>query len=127
MSDTNGKMLTGNTNMFDFTVSATFSGIASVGYEIFATPINTTLDGKYIKMYLTNQNDQAINGFDGVVPTYSELKDTEDGTSKIIYTSSLTESGNAHDYRLRIWVSSDYNMPEDSRSFSFKVNVKGIA
>ena len=127
MADENGKKLNGNKNMFDFTVSAKYTGVSSIGYEIYATPITQTLDSKYIKVYLTDQNDQPITGFDSVVPTYDQLEDASAENSKTIYKSSLTESGKSDDYRLRIWVSSDYNMPEVSRSFSFKVNVKGMA
>ena len=127
MADENGKRMNGNKNMFDFTVSAKYSGVSSIGYEIYATPVTQTLESKYIKVYLTDQNDQAITGFDEDVPTYEKLKDSKIENSKTIYKSSLTSSGQSDDYRLRVWVNSDYNMPETSKSFSFKVNVKGIA
>ena len=126
-ADENGKKMSGNKNMFDFTVSAKYAGTSSIGYEIYATPITQTLDSKYIKVYLTDQNDQPITGFDSVVPTYEELEDSTIEDSKIIYKSALTQSGASHDYRLRIWVSSDYDTSETSKQFSFKVNVKGIA
>lgn len=127
MSDENGKKLTGNNNMFDFTVSAKYSGVSSIDYEIYATPITQTLDSKYIKIYLTDQNDQAITGYDSVVPTYEELEDSLMENSKTIYKSSLDQSGVSQEFRLRIWVNSEYNMPETSKKFSFKVNVKGNA
>lgn len=127
MADENGKKLSGNNSMFDFTVSAKYAGVSSIGYEIYATPVVQTLDGKYIKVYLTNQNDEAVSGFDGIVPTYDSLEDSSIEGSKTIYKGDLTESGKTEDYRLRIWVSSDYNLPDTSKKFSFKVNVKGMA
>lgn len=127
MSDEKGKKLTGNNNMFDFTVSAKYGGVSSIGYEIYATPITQTLDGKYVKVYLTDQKDQAMPGFDSTIPTYDELVDSTMENSKTIYQSSLDQSGVSQSFRLRIWVNSDYNMPETAKKFSFKVNVKGIA
>ena len=127
ISDENGKRLTGSSNMFDFTVSAKYAGVPSIGYEIYATPITQTLESKYIKVYLTNQNDQPVTGFDDEVPTYEDLEDSTMENSKTIYKSVLTQSGQSVNYRLRIWVSADYNMPETTKNFSFKVNVKGVA
>lgn len=131
-ADESGKKLNGNTDMFDFTVSAKYTGLSSIGYEIYATPNVQTLDSKYIKIYLTDQNNQAISGFDSKVPTYEDLnfssiENAETENIRTIYKSSLTQSGATHYYRLRIWVSSDYNMPETAKQFSFKVNVKGNA
>lgn len=127
MSDENGKKLTGNNYMFDFTVSAKYGGVSSIGYEIYATPINQTLDSQYLKVYLTDQKDQAIPGYESTIPTYNELEDSTMENSKTIYKSTLNHSGASQDFRLRIWVSSDYNTPETSNKFSFKVNVKGVA
>lgn len=127
ISDENGAILTGNKNMFDFTVSAKFAGASSINYEIFASPIVQTLDAKYLKVYLTDQNDNPVPGFDGVVPTYDSLEDSTIEGAKTIYKSSLTESDKVIKYRLRVWVSSDYNLPDTVKNFSFKVNVKGMA
>ena len=129
ISDSNGKMLSGNKNMFDFTVSSKFSGLSSVAYEIYATPIVQTLDSKYIKVYLTNQQDQPVGGIysESSIPTYDMLKNSSVAGSKTIYKSELNQSGKAVDYRLRIWLSSEYNMPETAKNFAFKVNVVGVA
>ncbi len=127
ISDENGKMLTGSDNTFDFTLSAKFAGINSIGYEIYATPVEKTLDTNYVKVYLTDQNDNPISGFDGVVPTYEELTDSTEAGSKTIYKSSLTQSDKVEKFRLRVWISSDYNYSAESKRLSFKVNVKGMA
>ena len=129
ISDSNGKMLSGNKNMFDFTVSAKFSGLSSVAYEIYATPIVQTLDSKYIKVYLTDQQDQPVGDRykENSIPTYDMLENSSVTGSKTIYKSELNESGKAVDYRLRIWLSSEYNMPETAKNFAFKVNVVGVA
>ncbi len=127
ISDENGKKLTGNTNMFDFTVSAKYAGVPSIDYEIYITPSKQTLESKYVKVYLTNQNDQPLPGFENEVPTYESLMDSNIDDSKVVYKSSLKNSNSSADYRLRIWVSSEYNEPSLSKDFSFKVNVIGVA
>lgn len=127
-SDTNGKMLSGDNEMFDFNVSASFAGVTSIDYEIYATPILETIDTQYIKVYLTNQNDQPVGFYDAEeVPLYSSLEDSSVEGSKTIYKSTLTTSGEVVDYRLRIWVASNYNVPSESQQFAFKVNVVGVA
>lgn len=127
MTDANGKMLTGGSNTFDFTVSAKFAGISSIGYEIYATPIEKTIDTNYVKVYLTDQNDNPITGFDSTIPTYETLTDSSEVGSKTIYKSELTKSEEVKKYRLRVWISSDYDYPTESKKLSFKVNVKGMA
>lgn len=127
-SDTNGKMLSGSNEMFDFSVSASFAGVSSIDYEIYATPIIQTIDTQYIKVYLTDQNDQPVGFYDTeTTPTYSSLNDSSVEGSKTIYKSTLTTSGEDVDYRLRIWVASNYNVSSESQKFAFKVNVVGVA
>lgn len=127
ISDENGKMLSNNDEMFDFTVSANFAGVSSVDYEIYATPIVQTIDSQYIKVYLSDQYDQAVDSYADSVPTYNMLEDSVMDDSKTIYKSTLTKSGEVIKYRLRIWVSSDFNVPSESQKFAFKVNVSGVA
>lgn len=128
ISDANGKILSGEEEMFDFSVSANFAGVTSIDYEIYATPIIQTIDSDYIKVYLTDQNDNPVGFYDDAdVPTYSSLEDSSVEGSKTIYTSSLTSSGEVNDYRLRIWVASNFNVPNESQQFAFKVNVVGVA
>ena len=127
VSDDTGKRLTGSTNMFDFTISAKYAGLNSIGYEIYTEPIIEDLDGKYVKVYLTDQNDIPLSGYDVTVPTYSSRDASSLGTGKKLYQGTLTESGKTEKFRLRIWVDSTYNMPTESHKFSFKVNVKGNA
>ena len=128
IADDNGKILSGNEEMFDFSVSANFAGVTSIDYEIYATPIIQTIDSEYIKVYLTDQNDNPVGIYaDEPVPTYNLLEDSNVEDSKTIYKSSLTKSGEVANYRLRIWVASNFNVPDESQKFAFKVNVEGVA
>ena len=125
-----GKKLQSDDNdvgYFDFNVSYnSFSFARNVSYEIYITPSeNNSLDGKYVKVYLTDQNDQPLLG--DVVKTFEELdsaKTINDG-SKQIYYDSFTKTG-VKKFRLRMWVSEDYPIDKESRSFKLKVNVNAF-
>lgn len=126
MSDENGKKQTGSKNMFDFNVSANYKGVESIRYEVYTILIQSTLDPKYVKVYLTDQNDQVIEGYDKKeVPTYDTLANSLIEEGKTLYKGVLSSSGDSKNLRLRIWLSSSYDEAEVSKSFSFKVNVKG--
>lgn len=130
ISDKQGKELNGERNVFDFSVSASSKGNNRIRYDIFAEPVgNNTLPEKSLKIYLTDQNDNPIEGYNGkTVPLYSDLKKYNyNGKNKykLIYSSNLTKENPSKKYRLRIWLSSDSNNGENQLKFSFKVNVKG--
>ena len=128
ISDDAGKKLVGNQNSFEFSVSAKYAGLPSIRYEVYTEPIKTTLDGRFLKVYLTNQNDVPVSGYDVTIPTYDSLEASSTGSGKKLYEGTLTESGKVEKLRLRIWVSSAFDMPANkSYQFSFKVHVKGMA
>lgn len=137
ISDNNGKKLSGDKETFDFTVSGNYGQTGNVLYDVYATPYDMTLSDKYVKVYLTDQNDNPVKGYEKEeVPTYHLLEDyKENGSntkSKLLYSSELTPTKKSEDLRLRVWLSSSYgesgalegNNPEESLTFAFKVNVK---
>ena len=84
ISDEQGKKLNGNTEVFDFTVSN--DSTINVKYDVIVTPYKNDMDDKYIKVYLTDQNDVALKPYDSEVPTYNTLNDDkEEKNSKILY------------------------------------------
>lgn len=128
ISDRQGKKLNGERNVFDFNVSTTSSN--TIKYDIFAEPVGkNTLPEKSLKIYLTDQKDNPVEGYNGeTVPLYSDLKNYNyngNNKNKLIYSSHLTNGNKNKKYRLRIWLSSDSNNGENQLKFSFKVNVKG--
>ncbi len=128
MTDTAGKQLSGTKGEFDFTVSSTYTGVDKIGYEIYATPITSTLSGDYVKIYLTDGSDNPLTGYQSsTVPTYSSLTDSSISGSKKLYSGELTTSGASQDFKLRAWVADTYTFAEESRTFSFKVHVKATA
>lgn len=126
ISDEQGKKLNGNTEVFDFTVSN--DSTVNVKYDVIVTPYKNDMDDKYIKVYLTDQNDVALKPYDSEVPTYNTLNDDkEEKNSKILYSSELTNVKKNEKLRLRVWVSDKFdnkNTPTQSYVFAFKVNVR---
>lgn len=129
-SDEVGKKLErseNNEGYFDFNVSCSLAGTSRINYEVYATKLNVEnpLSEEYVKMYLTDGTiDQPILGYDNDVPTYYSLKDsTVASGSKTLYTGSFTNSG-VQSFRLRMWLSDQYTLTNQSNDFKIKVNVK---
>ena len=129
VSDDIGKKIQGNdkeNKYFDFSVSCKMSGSQNIQYEVYATKINVgnELDSKYVKMYLTDStSDIPLNGYTGVVPLYSELKDSSIANdSKQLYVGEFHNTG-TQSIRLRMWLSDAYQITSDAKEFKIKVNV----
>lgn len=132
ISDQQGKELSGAKNVFDFNVSASYKGVSKIKYDIFAESVdNNTLPEEFVKVYLTDQNDNPVEGYEGDnVPLYDDLQNYNyNGKNhyKLLHSGYLTEQDSNKNFRLRIWLSSDFTDGSNQLTFSFKVNVKGMA
>ena len=82
------------------------------------------LDPNYVKIYLTDQDDLAYEGYESV-PTYDDLDDVkgpEEVDGKLLYQDTFFESG-VKKFRLRMWVSEKYELSEESKKFKIRVDV----
>ena len=118
VSDETGKVLP---YYSDFSINATTNDMG-IKYEIQVVPdANNSIDPQYIKLYLTDQNDDSITN----VLTYSELTKAEYNTNaKLVYTNYITETG-TKDFRLRMWIDESYNLQE-GQTFGFKIYLYAI-
>lgn len=114
---------------FDFTVSATLAGTATINYEVNATYDTTEtslLDPQFVKVYLTDgkTTETAMAGYTGSsVPTYSSLTNSTITTgAKKLYQGSFSTTG-SQKFRLRIWVADNYTINDVSKTFTMRVNV----
>lgn len=136
MNDETGKALpaSGVTGVsrgyFDFNVAATIDGDASIKYEVVGIDITDSLvklDPKYVKVYLTNggNGEVPMSGYEhATVPTFNSLPDANGG--KRLYNGTFGTSGTQR-FRLRLWVSNDYEPTGLSETFKMKVNVIAVA
>ena len=118
ISDDTGKVLP---YYSDFSINATTNNMG-IKYEIQVVPdANNSIDPQYIKLYLTDQNDNKITS----VLTYNNLKKAEYNTdAKLVYTSYITETG-IKDFRLRMWIDESYNLQE-GQTFGFKIYLYAV-
>jgi len=106
----------------DFTVSGDVTSTdESVAYEIYLREdLENTLDNQYIRLYLTDNNNNPIVG----PISYSSLTNTtfvnDDGNGKVIYTDRKKTTF-SHQYRLYVWLARNYNQNEVQETFSFNV------
>ena len=119
---------------FDFNISSTIVGDMNINYEISAKDVTDSsarkIDGKYIKLYLTKLNGDSEETL--MSPeTYHEETEANNYTGRpagemSLYTSSMNSSED-NDYRLRMWVSDEYNPQGDGGGlvFSVRINVYG--
>ena len=119
---------------FDFNISSTITGNTNINYEISAKKEDgNTIDGKYIKLYLTKINSDGTEEALMVPETYNEETSANDYTGRPVnemslYTSSMNSSEN-NNYRLRMYVDESYNPQGDGGGLTFtvKINVYGKA
>ena len=132
-TDETGMVRLNGGEYFDFTVSSAITGDVNINYEISAKDITTSdrkIDGSNIKLYLTRLTD---NGEEQLMTpeTYNEETTANNFTGRpagemSLYTSSMNSS-ESNNYRLRMYVTEEYNPQDDggNLSFSVQINVYG--
>lgn len=104
MSDEEGKA-SADTD-FEFTVTSNLVGNATVNYEIFATKeADSTLDEKYVKMYLATKADGSENTASPIVLNhYSKLPNATMGTGKKLTDGVVASGSQTTTYVFRMWL-----------------------
>ena len=130
ISDTQGKVLDGDNNVFDFSIEATNTGTEAIPYEVTLRKKDTsTLAEENVKVYLTDRTETQETSL--LEPTkYSELIQTSinvgNEIEKTIYKSSVVggEVSYRKDFRLRLWIDEQSNQDDiNGKEFTATVNV----
>ena len=132
-TDATGKVRLTEGEYFDFTVSSKIAVDVNINYEISAKDITSSdrkIDGSNIKLYLTRLTDAGEEEL--MTPeVYNEEATANDYTGRpsgemSLYTSSMNSS-ESNNYRLRMYVTEEYNPQGDGGglSFSVQINVYG--
>ena len=130
ISDTQGKALDGDNNVFDFSIEATNTGTETIPYEVTLRKKKTsTLAEENVKVYLTDRTESQ-ESYVLQPKKYSELTKTSvnvgSNIEKTIYKSSVAggEASYRKDFRLRMWISDDSNQDDiNGKEFTATVNV----
>lgn len=130
MTDDVGMSLNQDRQYFDFTVSATTGGETIINYVITATKeADSTLPDNAIKVYLTNTDGGRETQM--LPPTkISDLSTTDNSyinapSGQFVLLASDFRKSDTRNYRLRMWISNDYVLPNSSMTYKLRVNVYG--
>lgn len=128
ITDTAGKVLSGNNEYFDFTVTTNIVGNSSVIYEIAAIKDNSsTLKNDEIKLYLERQISGTYS--EELAPgIYSPIENaTEIGSpiGSMVLAQITRNSTTTDNYRLRMWINQSTQVDTVSKFYTVKVNVYG--
>lgn len=121
-SDFKGKKFVNNYYDFSINVPKGKDKTSKINYDILLKDLGNDLEDKFIKVYLTDSNNSALEGFKNTVPVYSAFLNDSDG--KIIYSGTLDNNDDSK-FRLRIWISDMYKGKRNKNlAFQIKVKVK---
>ena len=130
ISDTQGKALDGDNNVFDFSIEATNTGTEAIPYEVTLRKKSTsTLKEDYVKVYLTDRTEAAEK--EELEPTnFNKLIQTNidvgSEIEKTIYNGTVNggETTYQKDFRLRMWIDETSNPTDiNGKEFTAMVNV----
>ena len=131
MTDIAGKQLTGEGTSDDIQGFVEFS-IESVDdkkqdYVIYLNDkkVNAAIDSKHVRLYLTDFDDNAYDGFDSnIIPCYEDFKVSKNSPSDKILFNGTLNGKEKKNFRLRVWVSDTYTLRDSEETLSFDVKVK---
>ena len=130
ISDTQGKALDGDNNVFDFSIEATNTGTEVIPYEVTLRKKNaSTLGEENVKVYLTDRTESQESSILEATK-YSELIQTNinvgNEIEKTIYNGTVNggEVSYRKDFRLRMWIDEQSNQDDiNGKEFTAMVNV----
>lgn len=120
-----GKQMKKEGEYFKFNISVGFvkSKHNKINYQLSLVPIRgNTLSGDYIRVYLTeNGRDVLINNKN--INNFSEFENSKiRSNSKVLLTRTVTRN-TVNIYVLKMWLSEDYKVTSDVRTFRCKIGV----
>ena len=130
ISDTQGKVLDGDNNVFDFSIEATNTGTEAIPYEVTLRKKDTsTLGEDYVKVYLTDRTESTEK--EELEPTnFNKLTQTNINVGseieKTIYNGTVNggEVSYKKDFRLRMWIDETSNQTDiNGKELTAMVNV----
>ena len=109
-----------------FTISNPNDG--KVEYEIYLTRVTNKIEDMragYIKLYLTDEKNNPIEGFDTKkLPTFYDLTALSDKlSSRLLYSGSIV-SGGSKKFILRSWVADTYVLSSEEEDFNYDIDVR---
>lgn len=112
------KKLNDKKGMKSKAINLNVSGVSNnLEYEIILVPINVNVEYKYIKYYLTDDNNNYL-----VFDNLNNTRLSEDYSGNIIYRGVLDNK--EKNLKLRLWIDNEYNEDINNNSFEVKFKLK---
>ena len=111
-----------STDYYDFTVSGSKGKYNDILYEIQIEQLeNNTLAEEYVKIYLTDQNDNSVSASSRLI----DLNNSLYNNNRVIYSDYISFENQVDDYRLRMWIDESYTK-NTQEVFNFKIVLYAI-
>ena len=129
MEDSVGKLLSDVDQVFDFTISINIIGNTTISYEVTAEKDDaSTLGNNDVRIYLEKSTDatnySAVKNPSGYIPLGAEDEFKASAKEMRLDVGSTTSTVTYY-YKLRMWVSKDYEVTNESRFFTIRINAYG--
>lgn len=131
MTDIAGVQLTGEgtsdeiQGYVEFTIKSKVDKKQKYTIYLNDVEVNSPIDYRYVRLYLTDFNDNPYLGFDSnIIPNYSDFSVSRDSPADRVLYSGTLNGKEEKNFRLRVWISDTYTLMGGKEEFSFKVKVK---
>lgn len=130
LTDTMGKNLSmdnmklGTTGYTEFEVKSKVDEKIKFEIYLLKEDAEPEIPLQYIKVFLTDEDDNVISSFDGAsVPTFYDLKVSDVNLNgKLLYSGSF-KNKESKKFKLRMWVADTYEITPSENIFSVKLKV----
>lgn len=124
LTDEEGKKMEDN-GAFDFnvSVSADFSMKDIIYYDVVAVPVLSGVKQEFVKFYLTDKDNIALDGYQNEVPVFQDFASSDHLNEKVIYHGVLEKNHPSQNIRLRMWVDSNIS-DQNVSAFSYQLQVR---
>lgn len=102
----------------------------SINYELYITKkelVENEINGQHIKMYLTKENGEILNGFNkDNIPNYDSLNVISDMPgSRILYRGTV-KANSVEEFEFKTWIADSYVNFEKNEKFIYSIRVRVI-
>ena len=102
----------------------------SINYELYITKkelVENEINGQHIKMYLTKENGENLNGFNkDNIPNYDNLNVISDMPgSRILYRGTV-KANSVEEFEFKTWIADSYVNFEKNEKFIYSIRVRVI-
>ena len=108
-----------STNYFEFKITNTNN--KAKYYKIILHPKTKLINGKNLKIYLTDENNLPLPGFDKEAPVWTDFD--KQGKDIVIHKEKI-EKNETKIFRIATWLEEESEIQEELKDFSFNILIK---